>query len=47
MVMHHINLSGNERKICVSTTKTKCMEMRDNDTQRAELRIENKNMDKM
>jgi len=43
MVMYHINVSGNERKMNVS----KCMGMRGNNTQRAELRIENKNMDKI
>jgi hypothetical protein len=44
--MHHINLSGNESKMNVSTTKYKCMGMRGNNTQRAELRIENKIMGK-
>ena len=45
--MHHINLSGNERKMKVSTTRTKCMGMRGSNTQRAELRVENKIMEKI
>lgn len=47
IVMHHTNLSGNERKMNVSTTKTKCMGMWGNNTQRAELRVENKIIEKI
>lgn len=45
--MHHINPSGNERNMNVSTTKTKRMGMRGNNTQRSEIRVENKNMGKI
>ena len=47
ILMHHTNLSGNERKMNVSTTKTKCMGMWGNNTQRAELRVENKIIEKI
>jgi hypothetical protein len=47
IVMHHINLSVNERKMSASTTKPKCVGMRGNKIQRAELRVENKIMEKI